>query len=224
MTWSRATLSKEPAKLPTRNDAALFTDADAVRYEILQTAKHRFARFGYEGTSLADVARASYVSAAEMWLHFTDKLSLLTAVFDEGWESINLRLQDIVIDSANARQAALTILAVMMQILEKDEDFARLILFEGRRSDPESGEIVLSKGLREFTRLWTELVMRGQNDGSFSMEYSPQVIVSILIGAVENLMRDRILSFQEGRAPSTGRELLTAFDALVSYMRPQRAL
>jgi len=192
-----------------------------IRRDILLTAKHRFARFGFDGTSLADIARSVDLSPAEVLLHFEDKLSILMTVFEEGWASINPRLQDIVITSASARQAALSMLAIMMNILERDEDFARLLLFESRRVHPESGEIMVSKGYRWFIRLCTELVVRGQKDGSFSRDYDPRVIVSILTGGVENLMRDRILAYQDrATAPITGTQCISAFDALVSFIKP----
>lgn len=192
-----------------------------IHRDILSIAKHQFARFGYERTSLTDIARAIDLSPAELQLHFDDKLGLLTAVFDEGWTSINARLQDIVIASVNARQATLSVLAVMMNILERDEDFARLLLFESRRPNPETGGIMTSRGHRWFMRLCAELVVRGQKDGSFNKAYNPRIIVSILTGAMENLMRDRLLADNEGgTTPFTGAQLISAFDALVSYIKP----
>lgn len=192
-----------------------------IRRDILSIAKHQFARFGYERTSFTDIAHATELSPADLQLHFDDKLGLLTALFDEGWASINARLQDIVIASVNARQAMLSVLAVMMNILERDEDFARLLLFESRRPNSETGGVMISKGHRWFIRLCTELVVRGQKDGSINKAYDPRIIVSILTGAMENLMRDRLLADnEEGNTPFAGSKLLSAFDALVSYIKP----
>jgi len=215
-----ASQDRTPAALNSLGRAMSARQAE-IRRDILLTAKHQFARFGFDGTTLTDIARGVDISPAEMLLHFEDKLSILMAVFEESWTSINPRLQDIVITSVSARQAVLSMLAVMMNILERDEDFARLLLFESRRVDTRSGKIMVSKGYRWFTRLCTELVMRGQKDGSFSRDYDPRVIVSILTGAVENLMRDRILAYQDrATVPITGAQFISAFDALVSYMKP----
>lgn len=191
---------------------------------ILDVAKHLFARQGYEATSLAAIAHAAGVPIEEVTDHFNDKLGILMAVFEEGWSAINQRLQDIVINSINARQATLSMLAIMMRILEHDGDLARLLLFESRRPHPGTGEIAYSGGYRWFSRLCVELVMRGQKDGSFRSALHPGAVASMLTGAMESLMRDRYLAEEQGiTTPFTGAQLMTAFDALVSYLGPEAA-
>lgn len=195
----------------------------AVRQLILESAKHLFARYGYEGTDLRAIAHATDVAPEELLEHFDGKISILMAIFDEGWASINQRLQDIVISSVSARQATLSMFAVMMRILDRDEDLARLLLFEGRRPHPETGEIVLSSGYRWFVRFCTELAVRGQKDGSFRLSYDPRVITSMLLGAVESLMRDRLLAEQMGSTmPLSGAQLMSAFDSLVSSLAAEK--
>jgi AcrR family transcriptional regulator len=206
---------------PSKRDPVFSASArqEATRQLIIESAKHLFARFGYEGTTLGAVAHGADVAPEDMLQLFDDKLGILMAVFDEGWATINQRLQDIVISSSTARQATLSMFAVMMRILERDEDLARLLLFEGRRPNPETGEIMLSAGYRWFSRLCLELVVRGQKDGSFRSNFNPRAVVSMLTGAVENLMRDRLLEQEMGlTGPLTGAQLMTAFDALVSYL------
>lgn len=210
----------EPQAIHSLGHATSARQAE-LRRDILSIAKHQFARFGYEHTSFTDISHATELSPTDLQLHFDDKLGMLTAIFDEGWASINARLQDIVIASVNARQAMLSVLAVMMNILERDEDFARLLLFESRRLNPGTGGMMICKGHRWFIRLCTELVVRGQKDGSFNIAHDPRIIVSILTGAMENLMRDRLLADNEsGMTPFTGSKLISAFDALVSYIKP----
>ncbi len=199
-------------------------DADvrlATRRRIMSIGKQRFARFSYDGTSLASVARAAGVSLPTLLTHFEDKLALLTAVFDEGWGAINTRFADIVVTSVSARDAMLSMLRVMKHILERDEDFAWLMLFESRRPALQHGEVMFSRGYLRFMGICTELAVRGQRDGSFKTVYHPRIIASILVGAAENLMRDRLLSDQEsGTSKYPDDQLISAFEALVSYLKP----
>ena len=188
---------------------------------ILDVAKHLFARYGYDGTPMGVIARTVGITQEELHDHFVDKLSLLTAVFEEGWSSINPRLQDIVVNSVNAREATLSMMAVMMRILERDGDLARLLLFEARRPNPETGDIVFSAGYRWFARLCTELVVRGQKDGSYRATFHPRAVASLLTGALEGLMRDRYLAEEQGDVTLlSGAQLMTAFDALVTFLGP----
>lgn len=196
-------------------------DRRVMRRTILSVAKRRFARFSYDGTSLSAIARGSGINTSELLHHFDGKLVILLAVLDEGWTSINPRLTDIVVTSVNAREAMLSMLSVMMRVLEREEDLARLLLFEGRHPDPETGELVLSRGYRRFVELVTEVVLRGQRDGSFKVGYQPKMIASVMVGAVENLMRDRLVARQEHEAmPYSGVGIFSAFETMLSTLRP----
>jgi AcrR family transcriptional regulator len=193
----------------------------AVRRRILVVAKHRFARFGYAGTRLQDMAHGADLPLEELRLHFDDKRALLQAVLEEGWESINLRLEDIVLNSFTTREALLSLLALMMKVLQDDEDTARLLLVEGRHADPESGEIVFSGGYRRFQHACTSLVEHGQRLGDIKPSYHPQVVASMLMGAIEGLMRDRLAAEQESSiTPYAGFRLQSAFEAYIGSLRP----
>jgi TetR/AcrR family transcriptional repressor of mexJK operon len=192
----------------------------ALRRRMLAVAKHRFARFGYDGVSLDDIARSADVSRAELLLSFDDKRGLLTAILEDGWESINPRLADIAVNSVTARAAVLAMLALMMKLMQSDEDLVRLLLFEGRRPDPESSEVSFSRGYRRFMQVCVDVVAHGQRDGSFRPSLHPQVTASILIGAIEGVMRDRLVAEQESSiTPYTGIYLMSGFDALVSSLK-----
>ena len=196
-------------------------DRLVVRRTILSVAKRRFARFSYDGTSLSAIARGSGINTGELMRHFESKLAILLAVLDEGWASINPRLTDIVVTSVNAREAMLSMLSVMMRVLEREEDLARLLLFEARRPNPETGQLVMSRGYRRFVELVTEVALRGQRDGSFKVGYQPKMIASVMVGAVENLMRDRLVARQEQDfAPYNGASVFAAFEAMISNLRP----
>lgn len=196
-------------------------DRLVMRRTIMSVAKRRFARFSYDGTSLSTIARGSGINTSELLRHFDGKLSILLAVLEEGWASINPRLTDIVVTSVNAREAMLSMLSVMMRVLEREEDLARLLLFEARRPNPETGELVLSRGYRRFVELVTEVALRGQRDGSFKVGYQPKMIASVMVGAVENLMRDRLVARQEhDPAPYSSVNVFKAFEAMISNLRP----
>jgi TetR/AcrR family transcriptional regulator len=196
-------------------------DRRVMHRTVLSVAKRRFARFSYDGTALSAIARGSGINTSELLRHYDGKLAILMAVLDEGWASINPRLTDIVVTSVNAREAMLSMLTVMMRVLEREEDLARLLLFEARRPNPETGELVLSRGYRRFVELVTEVALRGQRDGSFKVSYQPKMLASVMVGAVENLMRDRLVARQEHESvPYNGAHVFSAFEAMISNLRP----
>lgn len=190
------------------------------RRRLLAVGKHLFARFGYDGASLADIAHQADASAIEL-LGIESKVELLAEIFDDGWAEMNSRLTDIGIESMNARRAMLAILSVFTHTLERDEDFARLLLFDGCRPQPDTGEVVVSEGYRRFAEFCTALIVRGQEEGSFSTALHPRVMASVLLGAAEGLMRDRLMAEQDsGISPYSESQLVTVFDTLISYLKP----
>ncbi len=60
---------------------------------ILRSAKHLFARNGYENTSTVAIAREAGTSESQLMKHFGSKQGLLLAIFDRGWAGIIERVQ-----------------------------------------------------------------------------------------------------------------------------------
>jgi AcrR family transcriptional regulator len=191
------------------------------RQHILSTAKRLFAYFGYDGTSFDDIARAADIPAGQLLQLFEDKQKLLTAIFDEDWESIQPRMVDIILTSMDAREASLGIFAAMTQILDKDRDLAKLLLFESRRPRVGDGEVVIPKGFRDFADLMLRLAIRGQQDHTFSAAIHPRIIATLLISATEGLLRERMLAEHTDQAEAyRGAQMISGFDALVSGLKP----
>lgn len=191
-----------------------------VRRRILMVARHRFARFGYELVSLEDIASSADLDWDDLPLFFRSKRALLDAILDEGWEDLLSRTESIAATSLTAYSTMLGMLALMCGILQKDEDLFRLMLLEGRRPDPDGGHFAFSSGYQRFMQVCRDLVLRGQRDGSFRSSFHPHVATSMVIGAFEGMLRDRLVAGQErDTTPYTGSYMMTALDALMSSLK-----
>ena len=211
---------REPVSGPAGDGAEITIRRQVVRRRILAAAKHRFAAFGVENVTLADVAAEAGMDWDDLQLYFRDKDRLLTAILDEGWRGLLPSIGEISLTAISAHSALVTLFAFMTNALHKDEDLARLLLFEGRRPNPELGEIRLSNGYRQFLQICRDLVLRGQRDGSFRSSYHPQVAASMLVGALEGMLRDRLIAEQERTITSySSTYLISTFDALVSSLK-----
>lgn len=192
----------------------------AVRRRVLALAKRRFARQGYDHVSLQEVASGADLHWDDFFQYFRTKESLLNAILEDGWKELLPRLKDIAANSITVHSALLGMLALMTGLLQKDEDLVRLLLLEGRRPDLAGGELVFSNGYRRFLQAIRDLVAQGQRDGSFRPSLHPHVAASILVGALEGMLRDRLVAGQaRGTTPYNGGYLMSAFDALVSSLK-----
>ena len=71
--------------------------AEATRAALLEAATKLFAERGFAATSLDDVARAANVTRGAVYHHFTNKLALFTAVFDEQERQIVERAESVML-------------------------------------------------------------------------------------------------------------------------------
>jgi AcrR family transcriptional regulator len=189
------------------------------RRRLMQVAKRQFAA-GYDAVFMSDIGREAGIPDAELAGQFRTKLDLLLAIFDEGWATMNPRLYEIAASANDAREGMLSMLTVAVHMLEKDKDLARLLMFEGHRIDPDTGEIRVSAGYRRFMSLCAELAVRGQADGSFKTSLHPRVIASALVHAMEGLLRDRMLAEADGDTSTfTTGQLIATFNVLVSQLQ-----
>lgn len=204
---------------PREDDTDLTVRGRALRRKIMDIAKHCFARYGYEQVSLQDVAVAANLEEERVLRYFPDKGRLLRGILDDGWKDMLARLRNLESSSVTARSAMLALLSLMSNILQKDEDLFRLFLLEGRLQDPAAGELGFTEGYRRFMQLCRDLVLRGQRDGSFRPNLHPRVAASMLVGALEGMLRDRLVATQERSiTPYTGIYVMPAFDALVAAL------
>jgi AcrR family transcriptional regulator len=171
----------------------------AVRRRILAVAKHKLARFGYEAVSLQDIAHSAEVPWSEFQDHFEGKAAVLDAILDQGWRDLIPRLIDVTSNSLSARSGMLSVLALMTNLMQRDEDLVRIMLLEGRCPD---------------------VIARGQRDGGVKPNLHPRVIASMIVGALEGALRDRLIAEQDDTiTPFTGIYLMSAYDTLVSGLK-----
>jgi AcrR family transcriptional regulator len=179
------------------------------------------ARAGYERVSTAAIARAAGTSESQLVRYFRSKAGLLEAIFNESWGPLNARLASVVAAAPTARAAMTSILATMMGAFERDPSLAKLLLFEGRRIRGDSGEILITRGFREFAALTLRVIQQGQRDGSFSRALKPQAIVSALLGAAESMLRDRLVAARQRLPPPFPETQMRAvFNALIAGLEP----
>ena len=135
-------------------------DAALTRQAITRAALHRFARDGWDGCSLVDVARGAGVTRGAVYHHFSGKMDLLTAVLVEQWA---IRARDLLalLDAEQPAAERLTaFLADYLRRLQEDRPFRDLIvvstLVAPRAMPLESGLRAKHEGLRP----WTERIDR----------------------------------------------------------------
>jgi AcrR family transcriptional regulator len=164
---------------------------------ILKAAKLLFAEAGFENTSTISIARMAQTSESQIIKHFGSKEGLLEAIFEDGWNHIAEAFGALeYIPAPSAKLQALV--GLILAKLEEDEQLKQLFLLEGRRIRKEGHMVLMTKGFLGLVHTADRLLKEMRDLGQLRSDLHIEGMRSALIGMMEGLLRDRMLT---GRIP-----------------------
>jgi TetR/AcrR family transcriptional regulator, fatty acid metabolism regulator protein len=163
------------------------------REAILRAAVEVFARRGYFGAQVADIARAAGVAAGTVYLYFRSKDDLLVSIFDatmkEAREEGRAALQGIASPVERLRRIA----ELHLDRLGRDRNLAVVFQVELRQST-KFMERFSTSDLRDYLGIIRDTIAQGQESGAFRSEISPTLAAKVFFGALDELATNWILS------------------------------
>ncbi len=177
------------------------------RYDaILDAAKGAFADKGFEGTSIADIARIAQISDGLVYRYFRNKRELLYEVLRKFYERIllDLETQAFKHDAFSARLEALV--RRHLEVFVSDTDLCRLFISEVRTASDYEGS-----SIQELNRLYTSVLVRIVKDavktGEVRPEVNPKLLRDVIFGAIEHLAWRHVNGKGQLRVTQTARDL-----------------
>jgi len=177
------------------------------RYDaILDAAKGAFADKGFEGTSIAGIARVAQISDGLVYRYFRSKRELLYEVLRKFYERILLDLETQVFkhDAFPARLEAL--IRRHLEVFVSDTDLCRLFISEVRTASDYEGS-----SIQELNRLYTSVLIRIVKDavktGEVRPDVNPKLLRDVIFGAIEHLAWRHVNGKGQLRVTQTARDL-----------------
>jgi len=177
------------------------------RYDaILDAAKGAFADKGFEGTSIAGIARVAQISDGFVYRYFRSKRELLYEVLRKFYERILLDLETQVFkhDAFPARLEAL--IRRHLEVFVSDTDLCRLFISEVRTASDYEGS-----SIQELNRLYTSVLIRIVKDavktGEVRPDVNPKLLRDVIFGAIEHLAWRHVNGKGQLRVTQTARDL-----------------
>ncbi len=158
------------------------------RYDaILDAAKSAFADKGFEGTSIADIARIAQISDGLVYRYFRNKRELLYEVLRKFYERILLDLETQVFkhDAFSARLEAL--IRRHLEVFVSDTDLCRLFISE--------------------TSVLIRIVKDAVRTGEVRPDVNPKLLRDVIFGAIEHLAWRHVNGKGQLRVTQTARDL-----------------
>jgi AcrR family transcriptional regulator len=186
--------------------------AEETRQRLLKAAAAEFQARGFEGTRVADIARAAGVSNGALYSHFGSKAELLAeALRDHG----SKELASLFLDDPN--RSVVDLLVTLGQGLpERPPEHGALVIeaLVAARRDREVASM-MGGHLRERDEWLVSLIGEGQADGSFDPRLSPEAVSRYCL----MLLLGSILLPAAGLRPVDGAEWAVLIDRLGEALR-----
>jgi TetR/AcrR family fatty acid metabolism transcriptional regulator len=167
--------------------------SDDKRQRILQAAAKVFARKGYHGARVSEIARRADVADGTIYLYFRNKEDILVSLFDEVMIEHLRQGREELKQISGAPEKLRAIARRHLGLLGGNRDLAVVYQVELRQST-KFMERFTASWLHDYFALLTEVVEEGQAEGSLRDDLPRKLVTKSFFGALDEMVTSWILS------------------------------
>ena len=180
------------------------------RRTILDAAVVVFARQGFHGCRVSDIADEAGVAYGLVYHYFESKEAVLEAIFRDTWGIMLAAIRAVEETESSPREQLRKTAAIVLRTWRDDPDLVRVLVREvtrrGEQLQREVGEIALA-----FEAL-QRIITRGQEAGDFRTDVSPRLAAWIVYGALEEILTGWVLGQLPAGEDDVERAVTTVVD------------
>ena len=154
---------------------------------ILDAAVRVFARRGFNGCRVADIADEAGVAYGLVYHYFGSKDEVLDTLFLERWNVLLEVIRELDGRDLAPREKLHAIVAFIVDSYRHDPDLMKVIIVEVTRAANSFGRTHLPK-IREAYDLIADIVEAAQADGTFRPDVTPDFAAMAFYGAIEQVL------------------------------------
>lgn len=163
------------------------------RAAILDAATAIFAKRGFFGSQVADVARAAGIAAGTVYLYFRSKEEILTSIFDRTMQEAIDEGRAALADVGDPVERLRKIARMHFTRLGRDRNLAIVFQVELRQTT-KFMERFSTTGLRDYLAVIQQTIEDGQTRGVFRRSVNPRTASKVFFGALDEMATNWILS------------------------------
>jgi TetR/AcrR family transcriptional regulator, fatty acid metabolism regulator protein len=157
------------------------------RRQILDAAVRVFARRGFNGCRVSDIADEAGVAYGLVYHYFRSKDEVLDTLFLERWNVMLAVIREIDGEDISPREKLSAITAFIVDSYRHDPDLMKVIIVEVTRAANSFGHTHVEK-IREAYVLIAAIVQRAQEQNTFKDTVSPRFAAMAFYGAIEQVL------------------------------------
>jgi TetR/AcrR family fatty acid metabolism transcriptional regulator len=163
------------------------------RVAILDAATTVFAKKGFFGSQVADVARAAGIAAGTVYLYFRSKDEILTSIFDRTMNEAIAEGREALEDVRDPVDRLRQIARMHLTRLGRDRNLAVVFQIELRQTS-KFMERFSKTGLRDYLEVIQQTIEEGQARGVFRKSINARTASKVFFGALDEMATNWILS------------------------------
>lgn len=166
------------------------------RQVILDAAIKVFARTGYHGSRVSDIAREAGIAYGLVYHYFKNKEEILDTIFRERWGGF-LEAVDAIADGTSATEdKLLSIAALILSAYRLREDWVKVLVFEIQRTSRFARPDQI-KAVGRFFQTVARILREGQERGELRADVDPDVACYVFVGGLDIIVTSRVLNVIE---------------------------
>ena len=185
--------------------------AEDKRRGLLAAAVRVFARSGYHGARVGDIAEEAGVAHGLLYHYFDSKEDVLRTIFRENWGVLLERFRAVEAAEEPAEQKLEGVAKILLRTWRNDPDLVTVMVREVARSRHLQEEV---EGVREAFAIVERIVRRGQEEGVFDLELDPRFASWLLYGGLEEVLTGWVL----GQLPDSDGDAARAEETAVRFV------
>jgi TetR/AcrR family fatty acid metabolism transcriptional regulator len=180
------------------------------RAAILDAATAIFARRGFFGAQVADVARAAGIAAGTVYLYFRSKDEILTSIFDRTMQEAIAEGRASLADVSDPVERLRHIARLHLARMGRDRNLAIVFQVELRQTT-KFMEQFSATGLRDYLAVIQQTIEDGQARGLFRTSLNARTASKVFFGALDEMATNWILSHRRYALADQADEIVDIF-------------
>ena len=160
------------------------------RRQLLTAAVRVFARSGYHGARVGDIATEAGVAHGLLYHYFDSKEDVLRTIFRENWGELLERFRAVERSDEPADEKLEGVAKILLRTWRNDPDLVTVMVREVARSRLLPGEV---EGVREAFAIVERIVRQGQEEGRFRGDLDPRLASWLVYGGLEEVLTGWVL-------------------------------
>jgi len=157
------------------------------RRAILDAAVRVFARQGFHGTRVADIADEAGVAYGLVYHYFKSKDEVLNTLFQDRWSVLLQAIREVDATGDAARDKLYAIASFIVDSYRYDPELMKVIIVEVTRAANSFGQTHLAE-IRQAYDLIAEIVRKEQDGGALRGTVEPEFAAMAFYGGIEQVL------------------------------------